>query len=170
VIVVGARVCIAADSSRGISFTNDVLPVICKAGCNAGSCHAKPEGQNGFKLSVFAYDPKSDYRAIVKGDRGRRVFPAAAEESLLLLKPTAALKHGGGQRFKPDSDAYRLIKKWIEQGMPYSQPADSALVSVQVFPAERRYRKGATQPLLVTARYADGSERDVTALADYASG
>src|ERR1700704_5248904 len=58
----------------GLSFINDVLPVLSKAGCNAGSCHAKPEGQNGFKLSVFAYDPKSDYRAIVKGDRGRRIF------------------------------------------------------------------------------------------------
>src|SRR4029434_2973236 len=66
-----------APAQPGVSFVKDILPVLSKAGCNAGSCHAKPEGQNGFKLSVFAYDPKSDYRAIVKGDRGRRIFPAA---------------------------------------------------------------------------------------------
>src|SRR5947207_12060558 len=52
-----------------VSFVRDVLPALSKAGCNAGSCHAKAEGQNGFKLSVFSYDPKSDYRQIVKGDR-----------------------------------------------------------------------------------------------------
>ncbi|MDB5304409.1 MAG: Protein of unknown function (DUF1553)/Protein of unknown function [Phycisphaerales bacterium] len=159
----------APANGEGISFVNDVLPVLSRAGCNAGACHAKPDGQNGFKLSVFAFDPRSDYRAIVAGDRGRRVFPAAPEESLLLRKPTNAVKHGGGQRFKPDSDAYRMIERWIEQGMPYGQPGDSALVSVQVFPSERRYRIGAKQPLLVTAQYADGTARDVTALADFSS-
>src|SRR5437762_5837960 len=83
-----------------LSFLNDVLPIIGKAGCNAGSCHAKAEGQNGFKLSVFAYDPKSDYRQITRADRGRRVFPAFPEESLILKKPTLALEHEGGQRFE----------------------------------------------------------------------
>src|SRR5215203_1127444 len=73
--------------SRQLNFVNDVLPVLSKAGCNAGKCHAKPEGQNGFKLSVFAYDPQSDYEQIVQESRGRRVFPAAPEESLILLKP-----------------------------------------------------------------------------------
>jgi hypothetical protein len=153
----------------GISFVNNVLPVLSRAGCNAGACHAKPEGQNGFKLSVFAFDPKSDYRAIVTGDRGRRVFPAAPQESLLLRKPTNLVKHGGGQRFKPDSSAYRLIERWIEQGMPYSQPGDSALLSIGVVPSERPYKRGEKQPLLVTAQYANGTTRDVTSLADFSS-
>jgi hypothetical protein len=159
----------AAASDNGISFINDVMPVLSRAGCNAGSCHAKPEGQNGFKLSVFAYDLKGDYKAIVKGDRGRRIFPAAPEESLLLLKPTQQVKHGGGQRFPVDSEPYRLLKTWIEQGLPYSQPTDAALVGLDVYPSERRYHKRAKQPLLVTARYADGSVRDVTDLADFSS-
>jgi len=71
----------------------DVLPALSRAGCNAGSCHAKPEGQNGFKLSVFCYDPRSDYAEIVRKARGRRVFPAAPDESLLLQKPLTAVPH-----------------------------------------------------------------------------
>ncbi|HZK81699.1 MAG TPA: DUF1549 domain-containing protein, partial [Humisphaera sp.] len=164
-----AAVTVNPAAGDGISFAHDLLPVLSRAGCNAGSCHAKPQGQNGFKLSVFAYDPKSDYRAIVKGDRGRRVFAADPEESLLLKKPTMAVQHGGGERFKRGSTAYNLIAKWIEQGMAYSLPGDSALVSVDAYPPERRYRKGANQALLVIAHYADGSAVDVTDLADFKS-
>lgn len=156
-------------AERKLSFVNDVLPVLSKAGCNAGACHAKPDGQNGFKLSVFAFDPKSDYRSIVKDDRGRRIFPAAPTESLLLLKPTHAIEHGGGERFKKDSGPYRLIESWIEQGMPYRQPSEADLDDISVSPAEQRYPKRATQQLTVMARYSDGSTRDVTNLADYFS-
>src|SRR6185295_15115355 len=86
--------------TKPLSFINDVLPVLSKAGCNAGSCHAKADGQNGFKLSVFAYDPHSDYKHIVQADRGRRVFPAVPEESVSLRKPAVGLDHEGGQRFE----------------------------------------------------------------------
>jgi hypothetical protein len=158
-----------APSQPGVSFVKDILPVLSRAGCNAGSCHAKPEGQNGFRLSVFAYDPKSDYAAIVMGSRGRRVSPAAPEESLLLKKPTMRVRHEGGERFKPDSDAYRLIKRWIEQGMPFSQASDSPLTGVEIGPAQRRYQKGDVQQTTVTARYGDGSTRDVTHLAQFKS-
>ena len=168
-----ARVPVTVVAPRGdrISFANDVLPVLSRAGCNAGACHAKPAGPSGFKLSVFAYDPKSDYDAVVKGGRGRRVFPAAPAQSLLLRKPTMAVEHGGGLRLAADSDAYRLLLAWIGQGMPYTaDPAgDPALLRVELHPKERRYRKGARQPLLVRAHYADGSARDVTRLADFAS-
>jgi WD40 repeat protein len=77
---------IAAPADQPPSFVRDVLPVLSRAGCNAGSCHAKPDGQNGFRLSVFSFDPKSDYDQIVKNARGRRVFPSCPEESLLILK------------------------------------------------------------------------------------
>ncbi|HEY7117422.1 MAG TPA: DUF1553 domain-containing protein [Tepidisphaeraceae bacterium] len=150
-----------------LSFPNDIMPLLSRAGCNAGACHAKPAGQNGFKLSVFAYDPKSDYRAIVKDARGRRVFPAAPEESLLLRKPTLTVDHGGGLRLKKDSQPYQLIRRWIEQGMPYASKDDPTLAAIEVHPREGRYHKLATQPLLVLAKYSDGSTRDVTALADF---
>lgn len=157
----------AAPASRQLSFTRDVLPVLTKAGCSAGSCHAKAEGQNGFKLSVFAYDPKSDYQEIVREDRGRRVFPAFPGESLLLKKATLTMDHEGGQRFEVDSPEYRTIAAWIGQGMAYQEKEEPALVQVEVFPKERRYRNRDVQRLVVIAHYSDGSTRDVTALAEF---
>src|SRR5688572_5540395 len=150
---------------RPVSFVNDVMPLISRAGCNAGACHAKPAGQSGFKLSVFAYDPKSDYRSIVQENRGRRVFPSAPEESLVLRKPTMTVEHGGGLRLKKDSDAYAAIVRWIEQGMPYATPGEPTLTALEVEPEERSYQKQLKQPLVVRARYSDDSTRDVTKLA-----
>ena len=140
-----------------------------RAGCNAGSCHAKPDGQNGFRLTVFSYDPKSDYDEIVKHARGRRVFPSFPEESLVLLKPTLAVPHEGGERFVKDSDAFRTVARWIRTGMIFRAENEPELQRLTVLPAERRYRKGATQRLLVHAHYSDGSVRDVTALAGFAA-
>jgi len=152
-----------------LSFPNDVLPALSRAGCNAGVCHAKPAGQAGFKLSVFAYDPRSDYRAIVKEVRGRRVFPASPEHSLLLAKPSMSVEHGGGLRLKRSSDTYKLLVRWIEQGMPYGPPNDPTLVAVEVSPREQRYPKKARQPLALRGKYSDGSTREVTNLADFSS-
>jgi WD40 repeat protein len=151
------------------SFVRDVLPALNQAGCSAGSCHAKPEGQNGFKLSVFSYDPRADHAAIVKGARGRRVFPAAPDESLLLLKPLGLVPHEGGQRFARGSETHQLVRCWLRGGMAYSLTNEPMLQRVTAFPKERRYRKGATQRLLVLAHYSDGSVRDVTRLAAFDS-
>ena len=148
-----------------VSFVQDVLPVLSKAGCNAGACHAKPEGQNGFKLSVFSYDPKSDYFEIVKEGRGRRVFPAAPAQSLLLLKSTLAMPHEGGQRIIPASPAYQLVVRWIQEGMAFQRTNEPTLQSIEVYPKERRYRHAQTQRLMVKAHYSDKSVRDVTHLA-----
>jgi WD40 repeat protein/mono/diheme cytochrome c family protein len=156
-------------STAAPSFVRDVLPAMAKAGCMAGACHAKPEGQNGFKLSVFSYDPASDHAEIVEEGRGRRVFPAAPDESLLLLKPTMAVDHGGGQRIEPGSDTYKLIREWIRTGMAYQHTNEPALVRISVEPRERAYRKRAKQTLRVTAHYSDDSTRDVTRLADFIS-
>jgi hypothetical protein len=158
-----------ATSTDAPTFVNDVLPILSKAGCNAGACHAKPAGQSGFKLSVFAYDPRSDYRAIVGEIRGRRVFPAAPDQSLVLRKPTTAVEHGGGRRLKKNSDAYQTLARWIERGMPYLPPGTPALAGVEIEPKHQQYAKNATRPLRVTARYSDGSTRDVTTLAQYSS-
>lgn len=151
------------------SFVHDVLPALAKAGCMAGSCHAKPEGQNGFKLSVFNYDPRSDYAEIVKDGRGRRVFPAAPAESLLLLKPTLGVDHEGGQRIEPGSALEKLIARWIAGGMPYQHTNEPALAAIEVAPADGTYQKGSEFGLQVTARYADDTTRDVTHLAEFAS-
>src|SRR5438477_5875144 len=86
-----------------VDFANDVVPLLTRHGCNAGGCHGKAGGQNGFKLSLFGFDPDFDYNALVNEARGRRVFPAAPDHSLLLTKPTGRTPHGGGKRFDPDS-------------------------------------------------------------------
>ena len=126
----------AAPAPPSVSFVRDVLPALSKAGCNAGACHAKPEGQNGFKLSVFSYDPKADYAEIVKEDRGRRVFPAAPDESLIIKKPTTALPHEGGQRFAVGSETHQLLVRWLREGMSYSVTNEPALERLTVFPKE----------------------------------
>jgi hypothetical protein len=153
---------------RAPSFVRDVLPELAKAGCMGGSCHAKPEGQNGFKLSVFSYDPKSDYREITRESRGRRIFPAAPEESLLLLKPTATIEHGGGERFAVGSKTYRMLVRWIGSGAPYQETNEATLVKISVDPAERAFKKNSSAALKVVAHYSDGSTQAVTRLAEFA--
>jgi WD40 repeat protein len=167
---IGAKIAVnEKPATPGPSFVRDVLPVLAKAGCTAGSCHAKPEGQNGFKLTVFSYDPKADFHKIVEDARGRRVFPAAPEESLILLKATETIPHEGGERFAKDSPAYRTLLAWIRGGMLYQAEGEPELQRLTVTPAEQVYKKGATQPLHVEAAYSDGSTRDVTALAGFVS-
>lgn len=158
-----------APEGQQVSFVNDVLPILSKAGCNLGSCHAKSDGQNGFKLTIFAFDPRADYFSIIKGARGRRVFPAFPEESLLLKKAVLAVPHDGGLRLERESEDYRTLVNWIAQGMPYARTNEPNLLGIEVFPKEHRYRRESAQPLLIQARYSDGSVRDVTDLAEYMS-
>ncbi len=162
-------VAITVPSEQPPSFVQDVLPIFGKAGCNAGACHAKADGQNGFRLSVFSFDPKSDYQNIISGARGRRIFPSDPPESLLLLKASNTLAHEGGERITRDSDAWRTLVDWIGSGMSYSHEKEPALTRLEVFPRERRYHKGATQKLIVHAHYDNAMVRDVTALAGFYS-
>ena len=100
-----------------LSFVNDVMPILTKAACNAGGCHAKAgNGQNGFRLSLLGFEPQEDYEHIVKEGHGRRVFPAAPEQSLLLLKAANIVPHGGGKRLDPNSEGYQTLARWIGAG------------------------------------------------------
>ncbi len=159
----------AAKAAGKISFIKDVLPILSKAGCSAGSCHAKEDGQNGFQLSVFAYDTLNDWREIVADAHGRRVFPAFPAESLIVKKATLAVPHEGGQRIRPGSESDRVLQQWIREGMAYQHKGEATLERVIVEPAAHVYRAGQTQRLKVTAHFSDQSRRDVTALASFAS-
>src|SRR5213594_3991935 len=88
----------AAEPPRGIYFGTDVVPILTKLGCNGGGCHGKATGQNGFKLSLFGFEPEVDYDALVTEARGRRLSLAEPDRSLLLLKATSRVPHGGGRR------------------------------------------------------------------------
>ena len=151
-----------------VHFANDVVPILSKLGCNSGGCHGKASGQNGFKLSVFGFDPEADYNALVKEARGRRVFPASPASSLLLAKPSGRVPHGGGQRLATDSADYELIFQWIKQGLPVGQLDAPTVAEIRVSPPERVLRFGEEQQILATAVYSDGSRRDVTGAAAYA--
>jgi hypothetical protein len=150
-----------------INFPNQITPIFTKTGCNGGGCHGKSGGQNGFRLSLLGFEPSEDYEHLVKEARGRRLFPAAPDRSLLLAKGTATLPHGGGKRLDPNSDDYRLIVRWIQQGMPYGSTNDPVVDRIEVFPKERTMSLGSEQQLAVTAHYTDGHTEDVTRSALY---
>ena len=155
---------------RAVSFTADVVPILTKAGCNMGACHAKAGGgQNGFQLSLLGFQPDEDYDHLLKEARGRRVSTAAPEQSLLLLKATASVPHGGGQRIAPGSDAHRVLLRWIGEGAGLGPGDLPALDRLIVEPAGVTLAPGGSQGLRAIARHVDGSTRDVTALALYES-
>jgi hypothetical protein len=145
-----------------VSFRNEVEPVLTKLGCNQGACHGSQHGKGGFKLSLLGFEPEADYTAIVKSAEQRRVAPFAPEESLLLLKPTLAVAHGGGRKMEVDSPAYELLVHWLEQGAPAPRDNDPRIVGLKVYPDRSLMEPGQEQQLAVVAALSDGSESDVT--------
>ena len=152
-----------------MDFNNDLLPLLSKLGCNSGGCHGKASGQNGFKLSVFGFDAAADFESLVKEGRGRRLFAAKPESSLFLKKGTGSVPHGGGQRLKPGSADYEVMRAWIQQGTPFEQPDSPRLIRLTVSPVDRVMTTASQQQILATAHYSDGSTRDVTEAAGYAT-
>lgn len=154
--------CLAATEAVTPSFRNDIIPAITKLGCNSGRCHGSQYGKGGFKLSLLGFDVESDYNAIVKDLKGRRVNLNDPAVSLVLRKPTLTIPHGGGLRFAVDSSTYNLLLSWIAAGVPEPLATDPRLTSVDARPASRQLSVGEKLPLKVTARFSDGSTRDVT--------
>lgn len=171
----------AIENSGRIDFGNDIVPILTKAGCNSGVCHAKAGGgQNGFELSILGFEPEFDFEQIVTQGRGRRVFPSVPENSLLLQKATGGVPHRGGVRLHADSEEYRLLVAWIRSGNPLSGRFSTSnvdktsvqsirLEKLQVVPESLLMRPAQTQQLQVIAEYNDGTRRDVTGLALFES-
>jgi len=151
------------------NFTNHVLPVISKLGCNRTGCHGSPKGKSGFKLSLFGAEPEADFVAFAKAGETRRLNPADPARSLFLLKATAAVSHGGGKITAVGSPEYNTLAQWIARGAPRGKISDPKVVRVEVLPKERSMKKEEKQQLIVTARFSDGSTQDVTRLANYRS-
>jgi len=159
----------AAATASGPTFERHVMPLLTARGCNAGGCHGKSGGQNGFALSLLGFDPDGDYAAVVTQARGRRVNPAAPEESLLIRKATAAEPHGGGRRLDPDGDDVRTLREWIAAGAARDPPDAPRLSHLTIEPGPRSLAPGESLSLVVTAHDTDGSSRDVTAVTAFAS-
>lgn len=157
------------DRPAPISFEHDVIPILTKAGCNAGGCHGRAQGQNGFKLSVFGFDPRADHQALTMEARGRRVFPAAPDQSLVLLKATARVPHGGGKKIDPDGLPYRRLRRWIAKGARYGDPLKAPVIALEVEPSQRVLALRGSQQLRVTAVDAAGRRRCITTEAEYES-
>ena len=156
------------EAGRPWDFATDIVPILTRQGCNTGGCHGKADGQNGFHLSLFGYDPETDYRTITREADGRRVQAFRPEESLFLRKATGRTPHGGGQKVVPGSDAERVLKDWIAAGAPETRgQGHGALARLVVDPSDARLDGPGPSQIRVEAEYADGHRRDVTRLAQY---
>lgn len=144
-----------------VSFTRDVVPALTRAGCNSGACHGSFQGRGGFRLSLLGFDPVADHDAITREARGRRIFAAQPEHSLLLRKPSGAIAHGGGKRLPLDSAGQRVLLNWLRQGAPAPQSSDPVLQRLEVAPAELLLAAGKQHPLTVRAHWSDGRSFDV---------
>jgi hypothetical protein len=148
------------------SFKNDVEPVLMKAGCNAGSCHGSASGKNGFRVSLFGFDPSMDYINLTRDNRARRMNAGSPDDSLMLLKATGGVVHDGGERFAKNTALYNTLHRWISEGAQNDAAPPPALTGVEILPKSAVLEgKGAQQRFVVRALYADGSDRDVTSLA-----
>ncbi len=156
------------ERTRPISFRLEVAPVLSKAGCNMGACHGNLNGKGGFRLSLRGEDPGFDFNAITRDSFGRRVEREVPEKSLLILKPTGVIPHEGGIRFAKGSPEEGTLRKWIAEGAVDDLARAPRIIKIEVSPVERVAAAPArTQQLIVTARFSDGSERDVTRQASY---
>jgi WD40 repeat protein/mono/diheme cytochrome c family protein len=152
-----------AQTEQPVSYVRDVMPVISKLGCNAGTCHGSKDGREGFKLSLRGYDPIFDVRAWTDDLKSRRVNLASPDDSLMLLKATGAVPHVGGQLTKPGTNYYELVRRWIAEGAQLDLDAPR-VAGIEVQPLNPVIQQiGAKQQMRVIARYTDGTSRDVTA-------
>lgn len=157
------------DESKPLHFANDIMPILTRHGCNSGGCHGRASGQNGFRLSLFGFDAAFDYNAIVKEARGRRVFAAAPDSSLMLMKAAGLVAHGGGKRLYPESEDYRTLRRWVLQGVPVGDDKAPTLKKLSMVPDSRVMQRKQEQQIAVLAHYTDGSVRDVTKQAQFQS-
>lgn len=155
--------------TQPVDFFHQVVPTFTKFGCNGGGCHGKASGQGGFKLSLLGFEPQEDYERLVQESRGRRLFPAIPDQSLLLQKAVGTAPHGGGQRLEKDSHEYRTLRRWIANGSPLGDGQSRAVTGITVYPDQRRLAQEQTQQLSVWANYSDGSMEDITRAALFES-
>lgn len=154
-----------AKQDRPGSFKLDVMPVFMRAGCNAGGCHGAARGKDGFRLSLFGFDPDGDYQRLTTEMVGRRINMALPEESTLIEKAVGAVPHSGNQCIEPQSAYYKTLIEWIANGAPKDKPEVAKCIGIEIYP-QQAVLEGveAKQQITVRAKYSDGTDRDVTQL------
>jgi hypothetical protein len=157
-----------ATADRPISFHLDIMPIFMRSGCNTGSCHGAARGKDGFRLSLFGFDPQGDYYRITREIGVRRINLASPKDSLLVEKSIGAVPHTGGKRFAADSEYNATLLRWLEAGAPADAQTPPKVVAVDVYPPAAVIEgEGSTQQFIARARYADGTDRDITSLATF---
>lgn len=157
-----------SQTPRTVGFERDVLPIFTKVGCNTGSCHGAARGKDGFRLSLFGFDPLGDYQRITREIGIRRINLAVPDQSLLLLKATGSVQHSGGKKVEPGSKHYQTILAWLQAGAPADAARPPAVTKVDLYPTQAVMEgEGAKQRLVAVATYADGTQRDVWDLAGF---
>jgi hypothetical protein len=157
------------ETEQPINFANQIVPIFTKLGCNTGGCHGKISGQNGFRLSLIGFEPDLDYQTLVKEGRGRRIYGAAPDASLLLLKASGGIAHGGGKKMDVSSDEYKLLRRWIAAGAPWGKPDDPYVTHITVHPEHGVTTRQNKQQFAVLAHYNNGWVEDVTRQVQYDS-
>ena len=181
----GTRISIAGSAEkRPFSFAREIGGILTRHSCNNTDCHGGIKGQGGLKLSANVLDPKEDYRWIVqggtfqvlsaesKGPENPRIDRENPEKSLLLLKPTMAVAHGGSKRLEVGSPDYETLLNWIREGAPYgaeNKGKAATIQRVEVFPLQSVLDLNGVQQLLVTAHLSDGRREDITEQVLYVS-
>ncbi len=153
-----------AQMEQPVSFRLDVMPVFMKAECNR--CHGAARGQDGFRLSLWGFDPEGDHYRLTRELAGRRINLALPEESMLITKSVGAAPHTGGKLFEKDSELAKTLIRWLEAGAPNDPPDIAKPVSLEILPRKLVLESpGQQHRVTVRAHYSDGTDRDVTSLA-----
>ena len=161
---------VKAKEDRPISFKQDVMPVFMRTGCNVGGCHGAARGKDGFRLSLFGFDPDGDHYRLTRELNGRRINLALPNESTLIEKSLGKVPHTGGARMKEGDEYHQTLIRWLEADAPLDPPTVALPVSMEVFPPSAVLDgKGEKQRIVVRAKYSDGTDRDVTSLALFLS-
>src|SRR5262245_12483525 len=155
------------DRDEAPRYSRHVAPLFSKLGCNGGACHGAVKGQNGFRLTLFGADPALDHERLVREISGRRLNFIVPQNSLLLLKATGEVAHGGGKRTEIGSPEFNVLRRWIAAGAPLDNVDKSRLKQLTITPSQHTAKPGESYRLKVEATFADGSRADVTQLCSY---
>ena len=161
---------VRSQEKRSISFHLDIMPILTRSGCNTGSCHGAARGKDGFRLSLFGFDPNGDYQRITREIGIRRINLARPDQSLLLLKATGAVQHSGGKKVEPGSKHYQTLLSWLQNGAPIDPAAPPSVIKVELFPRQAVIEgEGKKQRMVVVAHYSDGTTRDVVDVTSFST-
>jgi hypothetical protein len=160
----------AAKTDQPVSFRLDVMPIFMREGCNSGGCHGSSRGKDGFRLSLFGFDPAGDHYRLTREQIGRRINLGMPETSMVLTKNIGEAPHTGGKVFTKTSESYQTLMRWLEAGAPDDGKDIAEPTSIEILPRQLLLEApGQKFKITVRAHYSDGTDRDITTLSLFLS-